>query len=204
VGKDSGGFGIEMTKYCLLFLIAFSAQPSWAMDITVDGSTVSMSGRVVGSECDQLHKIIDNNVIKNVVLGDSPGGDAEAGYCVGALIRTNGLSTSIIGSCASSCSRMWLGGVTRTLTGSDSRVGLHGNYGSTGELLSTAPTRLRAWIPLYAPTVDKDLMEKWINLPINTSVMYFYNDRAELCDGNECSAVPHWSARTAGLTTPQS
>lgn len=193
---------MEMLKYGLLtFFAVLSAQSASAMDIHIQGSSVTMSGRVDGPECDQLRSILLNNKIKSVILGDSPGGDAEAGYCVGALIRENGLSTSISGSCASSCSRMWLGGITRTLTGKDSRVGLHGNYGSTGALIATAPARLRAWIPMYAPTVDRDLMEKWINLPINTNVMYFYNDRAELCDGRDCSPIPQRNAKNVGLTT---
>ena len=190
-----------MLKVGLLFLIAVSAQSASAMDITVKGSSVTMSGPVVGPECEQLRNIISNNKIETVILGNSPGGEAEAGYCVGALIREKGISTSIVGSCASSCSRMWLGGVTRTLTGSDSRVGLHGNYGSTGALLDAAPARLRAWIPMYAPSVDKELMERWINLPINTNVMFFYNDRAEICEGRDCSPIPQRNAKSAGLAT---
>ena len=192
---------MKMLKYGLLFLAALSAQSASAMDITVEGSTVTMGGRVVGTECDQLRNIISNNRIENVILTNSPGGDADAGYCVGALIRESRLSTSIRGSCASSCSRMWLGGIIRTLTGNDSRVGLHGNYGSTGALLAAAPARLRSWIPLYAPSVDQDLMEKWINLPVNTNVMFFYNDRAEICEGNVCSPISQRNAKNAGLTT---
>ena len=193
---------MKMLKYVLPLFLAASFTPSVsAMDITIEGTSVHMSGPVVGSECDQLRNILANNQIKNVILGDSPGGEAEAGYCTGALIRENGLSTSIMGSCASSCSRMWLGGITRTLTGKDSRVGFHGNYGSTGALLASSPARLRAWIPMYAPTVNRDLMEQWINLPINTNVMFFYNDRAELCNGRDCSPIPQRNAKNVGLTT---
>jgi hypothetical protein len=79
---------------------------------------------------------------KTVVLGNSSGGNADAGYCVGTLIRQHGLSTVIRGSCASSCSRMWLGGVSRTFDGRYSRVGLHGNYDRNGILLPGAPDRL--------------------------------------------------------------
>lgn len=196
-----------MQKFSLLIcalLIAFvelSGTSAWAMDLMVDGTTVTMSGTVTGPECDQLRDILSKNKITNVILTNSPGGDAEAGYCTGALIREKGIATSITGSCASSCSRMWLGGVTRTLNGKDARVGLHGNYGSTGALLETAPARLRAWIPIYAPSVDRDLMERWITLPINTTVMYFYNDRAEICEGRDCSPLPMQNAKKAGLLT---
>jgi hypothetical protein len=84
------------------------------------------------------------------------------------------------------------GGRVTSLDGTNSRVGLHGNY-KEGNLLPGAPARLRAWIPLHTP-VNKELMEQWINLPQNKQMMYFYNDRAELCDrplyaptGMECA-----------------
>ena len=87
-----------------------------------------MSGDVTGSECSQLLSILQQSPIRIVVLTQSKGGNADAGYCVGALIRQYRLATVIRGSCNSSCSRMWLGGVSRTLDGPNSRVGLHGNY----------------------------------------------------------------------------
>ena len=95
---------------------------------------------------------------------------------------------------------MWLGGVERTLDGPNSRVGLHGNYGGGG-LLPDAPQRLRTWIPQYAPSVDRALMEQWIHLPTNNQMMYFYNDKAELCESRVCSVIAGRNARNAGLST---
>ena len=171
---------------------------SFAMDIKVDGNQVSMSGPVTGDECDTLGSIIRKQSIKQVIFHNSKGGDANAGYCVGALIREHGIAMSIQGSCASSCSRMWLGGATRKLDGPNSRVGLHGNY-ERGALISRAPERLRAWITAYVPSVDRKLLEQWIHLPINRQMMYFYNERAELCDRGNCSDVKGRNARNAGL-----
>ena len=102
------------------------------MDISLQGSTVVMSGNVTGSECPELQLMLQQNRITRVVLTQSTGGNAAAGYCVGELIRKYGLATVISGSCNSSCSRMWLGGVSRTLASSNSRVGLHGNYSDGG------------------------------------------------------------------------
>jgi hypothetical protein len=127
----------------------------------VEGSSVVLSGSVVGSEGTTLEQLLSQNRITTVVLTNSGGGDARAGYCVGDLVRERGLATVIRGRCASSCSRMWLGGVIRTLDGPNSRVGLHGNYNGGG-LLPDAPQKLRAWIPLHAPDVDGKLMEEWI------------------------------------------
>jgi hypothetical protein len=191
-----------MIKYVVVSLLIITLEnlPVFSMEIQVQGNEVAMSGHVNGSECSDLRTILQNNSVNLVVLGNSTGGDADAGYCVGALIRQQGLATVIRGSCASSCSRMWLGGVSRTLDGPNSRVGLHGNYDREGTLLPAAPARLRAWLPSYAP-VDRQLMEQWINLGRNTQMMYFYNQRAELCDHQSCTPIPGQNAFNVGLST---
>jgi hypothetical protein len=183
----------------LLFTLVAPGIPARAMEFAVHGSEVWLSGHVVGDEYSELLAILSSNPIKTVVFTYSNGGNANAGYNVGELIRERGLATVIRGSCASSCSRMWLGGVTRMLEGPNSRVGLHGNY-ENGDLMPGAPARLRAWLPRFAP-VDRQLMEQWIVLPHNTEMMYFYNDRAELCDHRACTPIPGRNARNAGLTT---
>jgi hypothetical protein len=184
-----------------LLLAMALAQGSGAhgMSMTVNGDLVVMSGRVTGGECVQLQTLLRQSAVRTVVLTQSHGGDAEAGYCVGALIRTHGLDTVIRGSCNSSCSRMWLGGVSRTLDGKNARVGLHGNY-KNGILESGAPARLQAWIPNYAP-VNRQLMEQWTRLPTHSDMMYFYNDRAELCESGQCTPLPGLNAVKAGLAT---
>ncbi len=177
---------------------------SFAMDIEINSNQVIMSGRVVGNECNQLRRILSQHSIKEVILRDSLGGNANAGYCVGSLIRENGLSTIIQGRCASSCSRMWLGGVNRELDGDDSKVGLHGNYDREGRLLVAAPDRLRTWITDHVPSVDRKLLEQWIHLPTNKEMMYFYNDKAELCEVSRkvwCFEIRERNARNAGLST---
>src|SRR3954451_6876436 len=136
------------------------------MNIEIQGNQVVMSGPVTGTECSQLQPILQQVAIRTIVLTRSNGGNAEAGYCVGALIRQYRLATLIRGSCNSSCSRMWLGGVSRMLDGPNSRVGLHGNCDRNGNLLAGAPARLQAWIPSYAP-VSKALLEQWTVLPFN-------------------------------------
>jgi len=173
---------------------------SVAMEIKTNGNQVIMSGPVVGFECDELRTIFRKQSIKQVIFKNSGGGNADAGYCVGSLIRENGISTKIQGRCASSCSRMWLGGVTRELAGPGSRVGLHGNYDRHGNLRFGAPDRLRTWITAHAPSVDKKLLEQWINLPINKQMMYFYNSKAELCERKSCSEIRGRNARNVGLS----
>jgi hypothetical protein len=188
-----------------LLILAFwsvllTGRPVFGMGIQVQGDQVVMSGPVTGSECAQFSSVLDHNEVHTVILTTSNGGDASAGYCVGELIRAHRLNTIIRGNCESSCSRMWLGGVTRTLEGDYSYVGLHGNYDEHGRLLPEAPARLQAWIPNYAP-VNRDLMGQWTVLPYNHQMMDFYNDKAMLCDRGSCSVMQGWNALKAGLST---
>ena len=188
----------------ILFIVCLGlpiSTMSVAMEIKTNGNQAIMSGPVVGSDCDELRTILRKQSIKQVIFRNSGGGNANAGYCVGSLIRQNSLSTIIQGRCASSCSRMWLGGVTRELDGADSRVGLHGNYDRTGSLLVGAPDRLRTWITAHAPSVDRKLLEQWMHLPINQQMMYFYNSKAELCERKSCSEIRGRNARNVGLST---
>lgn len=189
-----------MRLFGLLVAGALNISPAFGMDIEIQGNQVVMSGPVTGTECSQLLPILQQNPIHIIVLTQSNGGNADAGYCVGELVRQYRLATLIRGSCNSSCSRMWLGGVSRMLDGANSRVGLHGNYDRRGNLLPGAPGRLQTWISSYAP-VNKLLLEQWTVLPVNRQMMFFYNDRAELCDRGRCTAMPGWNALSAGLST---
>ena len=191
--------GVRLILLAILALLAPGA--AQAMTMKTEGDTIVMSGAVVKADCTEFETLASRPGIRRVVLTNSGGGDASSGYCIGAAIRRLGLSAVIRGRCASSCSRMWLGGVERTLEGQDSRVGLHGNYADSGGLLSDAPQKLRTWIPQYAPGVDRTLMEQWIRLPTNKWMMYFYNGRAELCEGRACSPVDGRTAQNAGLAT---
>lgn len=144
--------GREVLAAALLVLAALA--PARAMDLKVESDTVTMSGSVVGPECNELETILLQHQIRRIVLRNSGGGDARTGYCVGDLIRVRGLATVIRGRCASSCSRMWLGGVERTVDGPNSRVGLHSNHSNGGGLSPEAPQKLRDWIVHRVPDVS--------------------------------------------------
>ena len=191
----------NMIKALIAVVVVFS-QPAVSMEVTVSGTTVHLSGPVVGGECDKLKQIISTNKIELVVLSNSNGGNANTGYCIGETIRKNNISTSIEGFCLSSCSRMWLGGVTRKLAGDDSTVGLHGNYKGV-HLIDESTARLRHWIPRFAPDVDVELMNRWTALFYSKHMMYFYNKRAELCMNgrNDCSIIKDKNVFNAGLAT---
>lgn len=73
----------KMIGVMLMLLSQYAA----AMDMTIKGTTVYMSGTVVGGECDLLKKMIETSKIELVVLSNSNGGNANTGYCVGETIR---------------------------------------------------------------------------------------------------------------------
>jgi hypothetical protein len=189
-----------MRLLLILVVITMHSVSGFGMSIEVQGNQVILSGPINGTECSQFRSVLQQSPIHIVVLTRSKGGDAKAGYCVGDLIRRSYLPTVIRGTCNSSCSIMWLGGVSRTLDGSGSRVGLHGAYDHEGNLSPRAPAYLQTWIPLFA-AVNKQLMKQWTTLPTNKYMMRFYNDRAELCDHGRCTLMPGWNALNAGLAT---
>ena len=191
---------LAVLKFALFALFA-RPLPAAAMDMRLDGQSIVLSGLVVRSDCATLTDRLAGASVRLVVFTESVGGNAYSGYCIGALIRGRGLATTVRGRCASSCSRMWLGGVDRTLEGPNARVGFHANYLKDGDIVSDAPQKLRTWLPLYAPDVDKALMEQWIRLPSNKWMMYFYNDKAELCERNVCKPIEGRTATNAGLAT---
>ena len=170
-----------------------------SMGFKLDGTSLTMSGSVRGPECQMLKVIFRERPIKTIILKDFRGGRASTGYCVGEFIREKNIETVISGYCHSSCSRMWLGGVKRSLQ-DGARVGLHGHYGRSGKLLAYAPKKLESWIPKMAPEVNKELLAKWARLPTNDDQYYFYNDKLEICLNDSCTYDFDWNVRNAGLS----
>jgi hypothetical protein len=212
---------MKKTSFCLKIILViaaclFQAVGGGAMDMKLSGDRLIMSGTVTGGECSAL-RIVGPAIpqLKFVILRNSHGGVASEGYCVGELIRELGLSTAVSGYCFSSCSRMFLGGVTRHFTDDyppeQTRVGLHGNYDRNGDLVPIAPDRLRPWIIKYSDgKVDKALLEEWIHLPKNTDAIWFYNSErfddgsgasVQFCEkrGEACRPVPNQTAYSNGI-----
>jgi hypothetical protein len=120
--------------------------------------------------------------IETVILRNSPGGDAPAGYRVGELLREHGLRTAVSGYCYSSCSRMFLGGSTRYFSDDyvpeNNNVGFHGHYDRTGRLNANLVRQygLRDWIIKYSDgKADANLVERWINIPYSRGMIHFFH-----------------------------
>jgi hypothetical protein len=188
----------------LTAILLIAPHASLAMDITINGQHVILSGRVVGNEPARLADALSQVPgIDTVILRNSPGGDAPAGYRVGELIRVKGLRTAVSGYCYSSCSRMFLGGKTRYFTDDyppeHTNIGFHGHYDSNGRLLPELVHRLslKNWIIQYSDgKADPALVERWINIPVSRGMTHFYHPRllnrhgvsTFLCQGTETTA----------------
>jgi hypothetical protein len=88
-----------------------------AMEVKIVGNQLILSGPVVGDEPGKIREALAGSLgIQTVILRNSPGGNAPAGYQVGQLLRERGMRTAVSGYCYSSCSRMFLGGSKRHFT----------------------------------------------------------------------------------------
>ena len=209
------------TALACAWLWAGNAQ---AMDIETRAPFVILSGSVTGIELRLLKDVIDNNpAITTVVLKNSRGGDARTGYAVGEYIRDKGLSTAVSGYCRSSCSRMFLGGKTRSFSNDQALdktyVAFHGNYANDGKLLKANMPTLKAWVIKYSDNkANPALVEQWVNLENNKGFAYFYHpqvnieagsQRVMICQGSEdpksrleqCAKPELGDAMTNGILT---
>jgi hypothetical protein len=154
-----------------------------AMELKVVGNQLILSGRVVGDEPGKVREALANSPeIDTVILRNSPGGDAPAGYQTGQLLRERGLRTAVSGYCYSSCSRMFLGGSTRHFTDDyppeDTNIGFHGHYHANGHLnvALMAQYGLRDWIIKYSDgKADANLVDRWINIPYSRGMIHFFH-----------------------------
>jgi len=167
----------------VIAIAAFSPSELPAMELKVAGYQLILSGRVVGDEPGKVTEALAKSPeIDTVILRNSPGGNAPAGYQVGQLLRERGLRTAVSGHCYSSCSRMFLGGRTRYFTDDyppeDTNVGFHGHYYASGHLNADLVDQyhLRDWIIRYSDgKADQQLVERWINIPYSRGMIHFFH-----------------------------
>ena len=167
----------------LAIVMIMLATQALAMELKIVGNQIILSGPVVGDEPGKVREALTSSPgIDTVILRNSSGGNAPAGYQVGQLLRERGLRTAVSGYCYSSCSRMFLGGSTRYFTGDylpeSNNVGFHGHYDRMGRLNVDLVRRygLRDWIIRYSDgKADSLLVERWINIPHSRGMIHFFH-----------------------------
>jgi hypothetical protein len=156
---------------------------SSAMELKVAGNQLILSGRVIGDEPGKVAEALAKSpAIDTVILRNSPGGDAPAGYQIGQLLRERGLHTAVSGYCYSSCSRMLLGGRTRYFTDDyppeSTNIGFHGHYYANGRLNADLVRQygLRDWVIKHSDgKADPQLVERWISIPHGRGMIHFFH-----------------------------
>ena len=133
--RKTASAAILVTLIATLMVVASAL----GMELKIVGNQLILSGPVAGDEPEKVREALASSPdIDTVILRNSPGGNAPAGYRVGELLREHGLRTAVSGYCYSSCSRMFLGGSTRYFTDDylpeNNNVGFHGHYDRTGRL----------------------------------------------------------------------
>jgi hypothetical protein len=151
-----------------------------AMEMTVIGDQLTLTGLVQSEDIRRFEAAVvsANEKISTVILKDSNGGDANAGYTIGERIRERGLTTALSGYCISSCSRMFLGGVHRMISDGQAvgrtYVAFHGNYADGGNLINVE--KLRAWVTKHLDgKADAELVNRWTSIPTRNGTMRFYH-----------------------------
>ena len=174
--------GLATTLFALT-LIALMPARTLGMELKVVDNQLILSGGVGGDEPEKVREALANSPeIDTVVLRNSPGGDAPAGYQIGQMLRERGIRTAVSGYCYSSCSRMFLGGKTRYFTDDylpeSNNVGFHGHYDRGGHLNANRVRQygLRDWIVRYSDgKADPALVERWINIPYSRGMIHFFH-----------------------------
>jgi len=174
--------GLATTLFTLTLMALMPAR-TLGMELKVLGNQLILSGRVVGDEPEKVREAFASSPeIDTVVLRNSPGGDAPAGYQVGQMFRERGVRTAVSGYCYSSCSRMFLGGSTRLFTDDyvpeNNNVGFHGHYDRMRRLDANLVRQygLRDWIIKYSDgKADPALVERWINIPYSRGMIHFFH-----------------------------
>ncbi len=169
-----------------LAVLGFSTQ-LMAMTLKEVGNQLILSGPVVAGDAGKVRRALAGNpAIREIILRNSPGGDVPTGYEIGDLMREKGLRTAVSGYCFSACSRMLLGGKERVFTDdyplAVTHVGFHGHYFTQGPQQGQLHTQLvrqhglKNWVIKHSDgKADPDLVERWINIPVNVGMIHFFH-----------------------------
>jgi hypothetical protein len=185
----------------IIAAVLASGSAAQAMEVSVIGNTMMLSGPVVGDELAKVRNMFAQNPSINLaVLRNFWGGHAPTGYRIGELFRDRGMTTAVSGYCVSSCSRMFLGGRQRMFTDDypawQTFVGFHGRYDAAGRLdvRSVVAQGLYQWIVKYSDgKADEALVRRWINIERAAGAANFFHPEVAavrsasvfFCDGSE-------------------
>lgn len=209
-------------KVLLAWVGAWCVAHSQAMTFQVEGQTLIVSGPIVDADLARLRDALQDKNLRQVLMHQSPGGDAWTGQRLGHEIRNAGLNTLISGQCASACGYMFLGGVERRMTDGmpvrDNRLLLHGAWDpATGQTRPDWAPALAAHIrrmtdgrfpqELIEATVNSARAQDFMEFAITPRMLRSSVPRGVFqclvgVDGaRQCKELPGYSALNTGVVT---
>ena len=175
----------QLTLWLFVSLLLLGAVPTSAMEMSVSGSQLILSGFINELEYDKFLSHL-TPTIRTVVFTNSPGGVHLIGLALAHEIRRRGLSTVALGHCNSACANAFLGGAERRLANNRSYVAFHGNYSyRSGRPLAGHFGELTAF---YREMTNGRLNDQMIQLFLSKGergFVGFYQRVTRNCEGTE-------------------
>lgn len=175
----------QLTVWLLVSLLLLGAVPTSAMEMSVSGSQLILSGFINELDYDKFLSHL-TPAIRTVVFTNSPGGVHLIGLALAHEIRRRGLSTVALGYCNSACANAFLGGADRRLANDHSYVAFHGNYSyRIGRPLTEHFGELSAF---YTEMTNGQLNDQMIQLFLSKGergFVGFYQRVTRNCEGTE-------------------
>jgi hypothetical protein len=196
----------QLTVWLLVSLLLLGAVPTSAMEMSVSGSQLILSGFINELDYDKFLSRL-TPAIRTVVFTNSPGGVHLIGLALAHEIRRRGLSTVALGYCNSACANAFLGGAGRRLANDRSYVAFHGNYSyRIGRPLTEHFGELSAF---YTEMTNGQLNDQMIQLFLSKGergFVGFYQRVTRNCEGTEakrpsgCPTLPIMALELGILT----
>ena len=175
----------QLTVWLFVSLLLLGAVPTSAMEMSVSGSQLILSGFINELDYDKFLSHL-TPAIRTVVFTKSPGGVHLIGLALAHEIRHRGLSTVALGYCNSACANAFLGGADRRLANDRSYVAFHGNYSyRIGRPLTRHFGQLSAF---YSEMTNGRLNDQMIQLFLSKGergFVGFYQRVTRNCEGTE-------------------
>ena len=175
----------QLTVWLVVSLLLLGAVPTSAMEMSVSGSQLILSGFINELDYDKFLSHLTPD-IRTVVFTNSPGGVHLIGLALAHEIRRRGLSTVALGYCNSACANAFLGGADRRLANDRSYVAFHGNYSyRIGRPLTRHFGQLSAF---YSEMTNGRLNDQMIQLFLSKGergFVGFYQRVTRNCEGTE-------------------